>query len=265
MKKNLISIVVPVYNKGRFLNQCFQSLLLQTYDNIEIVAVDDGSTDDGPAICETWAGRDSRIKVIHQKNAGVSAARSVGVAESQGEWITFVDADDSLPVNAIATLAGNMCDCDIIVGQVDFNGPYEWPYPQMDCFLSKRKYLSSLFYKKIHSGPVAKLFKRDLFQGDVFALPRSVVCGEDFLMNIRIAKYASNVRIVKDTVYLYKYEEGSAMAKMPFASFTYTALFVWLTIKSLEKRISSVPLIISFCKRMCFFCVKKKIQSILRK
>lgn len=96
MKKEskLISIVVPVYNVEVYLNKCVTSLIQQTYRNLEIVLVDDGATDNCPQMCDDWAQRDSRIKVIHKPNGGLSDARNVGMMEATGELVAFVDSDD---------------------------------------------------------------------------------------------------------------------------------------------------------------------------
>lgn len=91
---DVISIVIPIYNCEKYIAECVESLLVQTYQNIEIVLVDDGSSDRSGEICDSYAGRDSRVVVIHQKNQGVSAARNNGIQKCSGKYITFVDSDD---------------------------------------------------------------------------------------------------------------------------------------------------------------------------
>lgn len=95
------SIIVPIYNGSAVLDETIESIINQTYTNFEIILVNDGSTDDSGVKCDLWAEKDARIHVIHQKNGGVSSARNSGIEKSTGEYICFVDADDSLLPNAL--------------------------------------------------------------------------------------------------------------------------------------------------------------------
>ncbi len=110
----MLSVIVPVYNVERYLDRCVESILNQTYQDLELILVDDGSTDASPALCNAWASRDSRVRVIHQQNAGPSVARNSGLAAAQGEWITFVDSDDYLErqcyEQALHTAQNSQCD-----------------------------------------------------------------------------------------------------------------------------------------------------------
>lgn len=90
----LISIIVPVYKVEQYLDECVQSIRKQTYTNLEIILVDDGSPDRCPEMCDEYARLDSRIKVIHKPNGGLSSARNIGIESSHGEWIYFLDSDD---------------------------------------------------------------------------------------------------------------------------------------------------------------------------
>ena len=94
MNKPLLSIIVPCYNVASFLPRCIESLIKQTYFNVEILLIDDGSTDDTPILCDQYAKVDSRVKVIHQENHGSSASREIGLKHIKGDFVTFVDADD---------------------------------------------------------------------------------------------------------------------------------------------------------------------------
>lgn len=100
----LVSIVVPVYNVEKYLNRCLDSISLQTYKNIEIILVDDGTQDNSGAICDTWSDKDPRVTVIHQKNGGLSNARNSGIAKANGEYLVFVDSDDIVAHNMVERL-----------------------------------------------------------------------------------------------------------------------------------------------------------------
>lgn len=104
VKKPLISVIVPIYKVEKYLQKCIDSILNQTYENLEIILVDDGSPDNCPKICDENANRDSRIRVIHKQNGGLSDARNAGLEVFRGEYLMFVDSDDMLPVNSIEIL-----------------------------------------------------------------------------------------------------------------------------------------------------------------
>ena len=101
MDNLLVSIIVPIYKVEEYLDECVESIINQTYSNIEIILVDDGSPDRCPQLCDEWAKKDNRIKVIHKENGGVSSARNAGITLSKGEWIWFVDSDDTAQINAL--------------------------------------------------------------------------------------------------------------------------------------------------------------------
>ena len=110
-----ISIIIPLYNVEKYLRKCLNSIINQTYKNIEIILVDDGSTDESPAICDEYAKKDNRIKVIHKANSGVSSARNLGMRESTGDYIVFVDSDDYVSNDFCEVLYKGLKenDCDI--------------------------------------------------------------------------------------------------------------------------------------------------------
>ena len=98
-EKPLISVIVPVYNVAAYLDECVKSIVNQTYSNLEIILVDDGSTDESEALCDAWGDRDSRVLVIHKENGGVSTARNAGLWLAKGSYISFVDGDDYIDIN----------------------------------------------------------------------------------------------------------------------------------------------------------------------
>ena len=102
--KDLVSVIVPAYNVAHYLDQCLESIVKQTYAHLEVIVVDDGSTDDTGAIADRWAQRDPRLRVIHQPNAGPSAARNTGLNAMHGSYIAFIDSDDIVDVHFVARL-----------------------------------------------------------------------------------------------------------------------------------------------------------------
>ena len=98
--KDVISVIVPVYNVAAYLPECLDSILSQDYDKLEVILIDDGSTDDSGTICDDYARRDSRIRVIHQKNGGAAAAKNAGLRAATGEYLSFADSDDFLEPGA---------------------------------------------------------------------------------------------------------------------------------------------------------------------
>ena len=107
-KEPLISVIVPIYNVEKYLRRCVDSILAQTYKNLEVILVDDGSPDACPAICDEYAQKDKRIKVVHKQNGGVSSARNTGLDVATGDYIAFVDSDDYIEVDMYETLLNTM-------------------------------------------------------------------------------------------------------------------------------------------------------------
>ena len=104
MNKDLISIIVPIYNVEQYLNRCIESLVNQTYTNLEILLIDDGSTDNSGKLAEKWISNDQRIKVYHKKNGGLSDARNYGIKYAKGKYLSFVDSDDYVDMRFIEIL-----------------------------------------------------------------------------------------------------------------------------------------------------------------
>lgn len=112
-----ISVIVPVYKVEKYLDRCIESIVAQTYKNIEIIIVDDGSPDKCPQICDAWKSKDSRIQVIHKKNGGLSSARNMGIHMATGEYILFVDSDDCIVSDACEKLYAYANGVDLVVAE----------------------------------------------------------------------------------------------------------------------------------------------------
>lgn len=116
----MISVIVPIYNVEKYLARCVDSIVNQTYKNLEIILVDDGSPDRCPQVCDDYAEKDSRIKVVHKKNGGLSDARNAGMAVATGEYISFIDSDDWIETSMFELLLNNIFqyDCEISCGGI---------------------------------------------------------------------------------------------------------------------------------------------------
>ena len=120
METELISVIVPVYNVERYLRRCVDSILHQTYRNLEVLLVDDGSTDASGAICDEYAAQEECVTAVHQKNGGLSAARNTGLERAQGTYLCFVDSDDFLDSRMLETLCRDLQEQNADVAVVGF-------------------------------------------------------------------------------------------------------------------------------------------------
>jgi glycosyltransferase involved in cell wall biosynthesis len=201
-----VSIVVPVYNAEQYLDDCLSSILLQDFTDFECVLVDDGSTDSSKSLCEIYEKADTRFVLLSQSNLGASKARFNGVKRARGEWIMFVDSDDTLNRDSLSLLLQDSNDCDIVIGNTKlFPEAYKWPYASENSNYNRLTYLKRLLTKKIHGGPCARIIKKELFNDMVFNISSSVVLGEDYIMNIRLCLNLKTVRMIDKTVYNYRY------------------------------------------------------------
>lgn len=121
----LVSIIVPVYNVEKYLDKCVQSLVRQTYSNLEIILIDDGATDNSGMVCDKWASKDERVKVIHTENRGLSAARNTGIDNSVGHFLCFVDSDDWIEPDMVSSLVENMSLCKADISSCGLKKDYD--------------------------------------------------------------------------------------------------------------------------------------------
>ena len=199
-----ISVIVPVYNVERYLHRCIDSVLGQSFRDFELILVDDGSPDNCGAICDQNAARDSRIRVIHQENQGVTRARANGVAAAKGEFINFVDSDDTIPPHSLATLAAHADGAtDIVLGKYQGGKcPDAGEIP-----IDKYREIT-VSHTAINACPYARLFRRSLFDSKTFDTPAHVKYGEDHVMNIHLA-YKAQGRIYSTNTIVYYYRSNA--------------------------------------------------------
>lgn len=243
-----VSVVVPVYNAKPYLDNCIRSLVNQTLSDIEIILVNDGSKDGSKDIIDLWRKKDSRIVCVNQENQGVTRARKNGVNAAGGEWITFVDADDELPSNALELMLNDVDGYDIVIGYTLMDHVFKH-FPRYNVVLSQKEYMHDLLIKEsIHWGPVSKLFSKKILDESVFDISRKITNGEDFIFNIRAASKADKIKIIDKDVYHYIYRPGSAVSNNPFKSMRYCLLFekeVWKSFCGVRRKY-----LFDYCLRM---------------
>ena len=205
-----ISIIVPVYNTEKYLKRCIDSILSQNYADFELLLVDDGSTDGSGALCDSYQQKDSRVRVFHQKNAGVSAARNYGVDQAQGEWVCFVDSDDEVLPDYLSDMikAADTDEC-LVIGNIcksRLTGLL-----MEDVYLDGKEMVRYLLDHSVLqlSGPVAKLFNRTVLMKNDIRFPVGVHYGEDMIHFFRYLNKIHRVVLLKSENYLVNMRDGS--------------------------------------------------------
>ncbi len=209
--RDLVSIVVPIYKVEKYLDECIRSIVNQTYTNLEIILVDDGSPDNSGAMCDTWAERDNRIRVIHKKNAGVSAARNTGIEAAAGKWILFVDSDDAISLHMVKALLdassdGNRLAVSGVVRFVDaFPGETEIGYMVQPCGKNLASVRGGLY-------SVGVLHSRNVICRENLRFDTSMDNLEDVVWNGKYLRYISEALYV-NVPYYYRINPTSATSK----------------------------------------------------
>ncbi len=212
----LISVIVPVYNAAEFLDQCLESIVAQTYRHLEILVVDDGSDDGSGQLCDQWAVRDSRIRVIHQPNGGHSAARNTALDVMSGELVMMVDSDDVVHPAFASTLLQVMSekDADIAVGSYLPFDASEMVFPALPSHqqiknLNQQEAILAVFYQQgLTHSPWGRLFKASLFQGIRFPLG---IIYEDLAIIYPLLKKCSRVTVTDAVLYGYRQHATNSM------------------------------------------------------
>ena len=214
MIEEMISIILPVYNVEKYLHKCLDSILCQVYPFIEVIIVNDGSTDNSGHICDKYAKKDSRIKVIHQSNQGVSVARNVGLAQAQGAYIGFVDPDDWISphmyqylyselVNHRADMA--VCGRYIATDKHIYVAKKRWTN-EVEEFTSKEAILCVTRQNQINDGPCDKLYKREILSDNPFPVGRFF---EDTYIMVDILEKCKKIIYIDFPCYYYYQRKNS--------------------------------------------------------
>lgn len=206
----MISVIIPAYNCEKYIKRCIVSVLAQRFANFELILVDDGSTDSTGSICDSFAVSDSRVRVIHIENSGVSAARNLGMESANGDFVCFMDSDDYVPENYLETLLDTVIGSDVAVCDVAcINDGKETKRFTYDKLLSSFEAIELLLSRKsINSGPCGKLFSKDAVKNIRFPIMKAY---EDILFVLAVFKNAKSIACTDRTEYIYDNSTGGTM------------------------------------------------------
>ena len=208
-----ISIIVPVYHTAKYLHRCIESVLAQTFTDWEMLLIDDGSTDDSAIICDEYAAKDERIRVFHKENGGVSSARNLGLDHAQGEWITFIDADDWVEPEMLAKMLAKAeeSDADVVICDLRFvwheqssvYSSIDWNDDKTE---SLNRYIASSWTCMCSS-----MAKRSLYADHNLHSPSEITYCEDFHLMVRLCHFAKRVVHIAEPFYNYRQILSSAV------------------------------------------------------
>lgn len=212
-----ISIIIPVYNSGKTLRRCVDSVISQTLIDFECIMIDDGSTDESGGICDDYVGRDSRFRVFHKDNGGVSSARNVGLDNMKGEYVVFIDSDDWVLPNYLKNLYDGLLDCDITISYST--------YCYSDGSIEKEKYPAQIISQSCfsllftdndlhwHTSPWGKLFRSDIIQRNSLRFKKDVHIGEDAIFLYNYLRIVDTVSVISCTDYCYLVDSSGSLTK----------------------------------------------------
>ena len=210
-----VSIIVPIYKVEDYIRECIDSILAQTYPDFELILVDDGSPDDCGRICDDYAKRDNRIKVVHKVNGGLTSARNAGLEVAKGEWIMHVDGDDWIEPDMIESLieAAQITGADMVIGDFVKYGPSAG-YNKLPTWSSDKKKSMTNYIAYVMTTIWGSIAKRSLYADHSLKSPDGISYCEDFHLIVRLCHFANKIVNVHRPFYHYRYRPTSIMSNM---------------------------------------------------
>ena len=247
-----ISVIVPIYRIEKYLAECIESLLGQSFLNFELILVDDGSPDNCPQICDDYASKDSRIKVVHKVNGGLLSARKAGLEASKGKYISYVDGDDWVDKFYLDTLfkLAEANDADLVsTGHFrEFDGKIETIKPVAAGIYNETEVKNSILPNAIYNGKFCKhgvstyvwnkLFKRELLNNILFDVPNEIIMGEDAAITYSYLAIANSFVVSRIPLYYYRQRHDSIVKSIENPKTEYYRL--GLLMSFLKSKLSSV-------------------------
>ena len=216
-RSHLISIVVPIYKVEKYLPRCIESILGQTYTNFELILVDDGTPDRSGIICDRYAEKDSRIRVIHKENGGVSTARNAGIDAAKGEWITFVDSDDWVKENYLEVLVSplDFDDYDMTIGVLEWRAIscQTQEYDGFSITTGESYKIERALNGSELLGPWLKLFSLNTIKNNGLRFSEGITLGEDAIFVAKYLKCCKKIYMTGKAIYCYNWLNSTSVTK----------------------------------------------------
>ena len=258
MEPILISIIIPVYKVEKYLDRCLESVVNQTYKNLEIILIDDSSPDNCPKMCDEWAEKDSRIKVLHIENKGVANARNIGLSIATGDYIGFVDSDDYIELNMYEVLLSNLVDTNSDISVCGYQINEETDVDSNYHSVSQFDALKMICVGDYKYGVLwNKLYKRSVVDGIIMP---NFVCSEDLVYNYYAFKNAASIVECDSKLYHYCQNENSTVHS-EFKIGAFDAVTAKEIILNNEKGTKLEPYAIKGLINSCFVVLSGIIQS----
>ena len=221
----LISVILPIYNAEKYLTRCIESVLAQTYPNLEILLVDDGSTDSSPQICDSYKDR-SNVRVFHRENGGVGSARNFGMANARGDYIIFADSDDYCEKELCAALYDAMVSepgIDLAIcgiGHYSKTGAFLKETVEPAGVLSLRDYLSDVLIRlqtdQYCGGTYNKLYRRSIIEEHALTFTEEYSFAEDFIFNLDYLDHVAKIALVDRALYCYQPDTENSLTSFNY-------------------------------------------------
>jgi len=243
----MISIIVPVYKVEKYLSKCIDSIVRQTYKDLEIILVDDGSPDSCPRLCDEWAEKDSRIQVIHKENGGLMSARQAGLHKASGEYIGFVDGDDWIEPDMYRHFYDAVCKYhpDMAVSEFYYDFGDETVKSRQNLakpFFTKEEMISALYPFMLYKAPYydfginpccwSKIYKKELLESCLYHIPKEIKIGEDAAFTYPCLIKANSVAYLDKACYHYMDSRDGSMTTSYDADMENTILIPYHILKT---------------------------------
>ena len=259
------SIIVPVFNTSKYLIECINSLIFQTYKNIEILLVDDGSTDDSSEICAFFAKKDTRIKYIYQENSGVSSARNKGLENATGDYIMFVDSDDFLSLNAIESVSKVLQENLFVI----FGYEKYYKNKNVSVVYSGEKITNNNIVEKVLTdNKIAgflwnKVFSKNIIKKNKIKFNDKICYSEDILFLLEYLKYVKKTIYIPKSLYKYRIRKNSITTRKNVTANTLPLAAYEILMKKYKdnKKILSI---VEYKYLFCYILNKKRIKKDLK-